>query len=488
MIVESQSLKQSFVNCVQNKKIMVAVSLAIAAVTALGIFLAFRGSNTLTASLIGSGSGLLAVSLIAAQVFFSCRKRPPTTLKERIDYGKLAVLGINQDWVSSVEAEVLNGGRSKLIDFFKNVTVKQFKNLDRPFVYWIFSIVEQLVEKEALSEEECSKIHQSLARAHCFDRGYKVYKEKGVTVDYIGLLLASSVFRTAQKYRGFNFLGIRDAVLFIEKYDRTPPEDFKTAARHFQLFDFYRLPNDHFFRDIESYVSKIDSEQKLLEFAVQVQSSEAINGNQELTDRLLHGAISVYFQKCHGAQTPFNLGNDRYAIPAECLFLLAKQGDFYEYLKGKVNTVSIKNTHPADLKVLKIHQLALFDQITSLVVTDHWVEMKPNLLATMNLFSAQTLYVTGGCDFYFFKDSQDLARFHCYIESYREGSSRMQVKNVSEEVLARFRLLNPEKMTLILKNSDSLGYQFLERNYPNYKFKYLTTKYQEAVEITPTLN
>lgn len=323
--------------------------------------------------------------------------KDPKKLREQIKFDQLIDYGITLESIEQYESDIEEGNFDSVRKFIDTIINSEFlmKTLvSSKLLIWLLVQIEKLVDKKELSDELCTKIHNTLSKYGYFATNEKFAlfnsaekNGKKIKINKLAILLASSYARTLHysdfadgKKEEIGISGCSDkAILQFKTFlvTRTVNEglSFEVLADLMTISKIFLLP------EMEKAVVKRFEEFNTDDITTEAALNKYLNliekYNDKIADRqicqtLAGKGISSYLKATYQSTKPFKLSEGLYSLPINALRHLGRKDALGKFLVELVNTISLPSNfnknHIDAFRLLK-HQIdpEIFQRITNLV-------------------------------------------------------------------------------------------------------------------------
>lgn len=373
--------------------------IAVATIAAFGFTLFFNTTHTIRAAVcLLSAAATAAIEIVKTQFLPKPEpvKVPSKPPRELINYEKLSDVAITLENIEKYEREISQGNFESYIKFLETI-LDSNTLLDTLLAAnmreWLLDSIEKLLEKKGLSDELCERIHDKFCAYRIFwkETNFTLSAEDKIKeeVHTVAILLASpyarklyySNYADGKKQKEMVVANcskeaLRDFRIYVDsKVIHTSNslkifEDLLNVARLFEMEDLEKMV----IRSLENFSAlTVKDEKHLYAFLDEHQNLVKVLDNPELAFKLMCKGISRFMEYAYGSIKPFALTEEVFTLPINALQYLAKDDALGEFLRERVNTVSLpRNANIENLEKLKLLKTQLpketFDKLTHLAI------------------------------------------------------------------------------------------------------------------------
>lgn len=317
---------------------------------------------------------------------------PPPPLKkdillsEQIDYDLLKRFLFTPEKIKEYEADIQKNDFQNFLRLTQLISESTSESSSlipllktAIFFPWFLNQLEILLEKEAISDELCDKLHQCFCKNKIFDLSEErvsipLEDNTVTTVNKLALLLASPFFRK-RFFSNFkdsrqNTLNCQDApaevIDILNNFLNV--RELKSDYSFFILFEILDLSRMLLISSLHNQIiglidnfdfnGQIIDEKQLDDFLETLASYEIKINDHALFSKIQFKAFSVFFKNAYNNSISFDLTKNYFSLPLDALPLLNSNNEIGRYLKGTVNAISLPDIltpyHVETLKILAI--------------------------------------------------------------------------------------------------------------------------------------
>lgn len=475
----------------QERKIQLT---ALAALVTLGVGYILGAPLTFMVTF-SAVSTVALVTLVSLDYLRRVSREREVNSPEPIDFSLLEPYLLSPEKLKNYETEIEQGEYQSFLKLIELVLeggyLEVFKKTHA--FSWFLPQLRILIEREALSDEICTRLHEKLSQAQIFNDYQETVEitcrdDKKLKVKKFALLLASPYHRRQYLFNLKNgqpshchypeesFITIKSFVNYIHASKTTFLESNATVVDFVDLLNLFR---SFLLKDLEATVKNlliqhvikttesIKEEEDLETFLKSIFNCKAKINDPELFAGFQCKAVSELYKNKYHTLTPFYLEENCFTIPLTALHLLERPGVLADYLKENVNCISL----PIDCQEVHVTKLVLFgkklDKFTALAFPlnagfssygcaySHYVEYKVeyNDLTLLDKIIAlvphtHTLYTSPA------KGFDPLLNYKSWKDRTREPFGDCLFPKFISEIAKRF----PDKSIKISLNSDLLNF------------------------------